>query len=530
MVDKLELLFFSEQHLLIFCIKRILGREKVILDEIKFRIYSNRMEGEVAQMDNYLNNNIVLINMYEKLYANGIKVNDIIQMFREGKFNQYNGFDLGRFRVFIDGCLLLLNREKLDRYYKREYCFAKFIDKVLDDPKLIPYIRYIKNDDLFSEIPDIRLYCSMEGKEKNMWDQVWTIRNSLAHMQYGNFQFQESGQLICYYLYNKDKGVCKDEGVVFEPILHEFIKKFFSNYSYGIPFKNTFFMKYSMKNMRKTLRMRYYEITSFKGVDEIYDGYSENTIAKLIKSVNNKTDILAYLFDNKNKLDIKEYKINEKINERYFRKIANNYGINDMLQYFYGLKTFLDFETEISNFLVHIGQLNEVFYEHYVLTNCGKYSKNQIEEVEPLFEKKLGELREDESAVIAFDIGFTFMKIMNFALRMEDDDYAKLDYSKVDVSMFSYKEESLRKYIIRNKIKEDGAPKYVIERIRNSLMHGNFSIEATSGGEILVIFTDIYYKRSDAIKITLNKLKKFLCQPSLYLGIPNETEVILFWK
>ena len=86
---------------------------------------------------------------------------------------------------------------------------------------------------------------------------------------------------------------------------------------------------------------------------------------------------------------------------------------------FLWLKTFLDFETEISNFLVHIGQLNEVFYEHYVLTNCGKYSKNQIEEVEPLFEKKLGELREDESAVIAFDIGFTFMKIMNFALRMK---------------------------------------------------------------------------------------------------------------
>lgn len=38
-------------------------------------------------------------------------------------------------------------------------------------------------------------------------------------------------------------------------------------------------MKYSMKNMRKTLRMRYYEITSLKGVDEVYDGYSENSIA-----------------------------------------------------------------------------------------------------------------------------------------------------------------------------------------------------------------------------------------------------------
>ena len=52
-------------------------------------------------------------------------------------------------------------------------------------------------------------------------------------------------------------------------------------------------------------------------------------------------------------------------------------------------------------------------------------------------------LKEDESAVIAFDIGFTFMKIMNFALRTEDDDYEKLDYAKVDVSMFFYDEEAL---------------------------------------------------------------------------------------
>lgn len=99
----------------------------------------------------------------------------------------------------------MLNKEKLNRYYKDEYCFAKFIDKVSDDPQLIPYINYIQNEDLFSEIEDVGLYHSMEGKAKRTWDQVWTIRNALAHMQYGNFQFQESGQLICYYLYNKDK-------------------------------------------------------------------------------------------------------------------------------------------------------------------------------------------------------------------------------------------------------------------------------------------------------------------------------------
>lgn len=120
---------------------------------------------------------------------------------------------------------------------------------------------------------------------------------STCSYAYGNFQFQESGQLICYYLYNKDKGVRKDVGIVFEPILHEFVKSFFSNYSFGIPFRNTFFMKYSMKNMRKTLRMRYYEITSLKGVDEVYDGYSENSIANLIKRMNDMVDLPAYLSD-----------------------------------------------------------------------------------------------------------------------------------------------------------------------------------------------------------------------------------------
>ena len=62
-----------------------------------------------------------------------------------------------------------------------------------------------------------------------------------------------------------------------------------------------------MKNMRKTLRMRYYEITSLKGVDEVYDGYSENSIANLIKRMNDIVDLPAYLSDNKNKFDIKGY-------------------------------------------------------------------------------------------------------------------------------------------------------------------------------------------------------------------------------
>ena len=70
-----------------------------------------------------------------------------------------------------------------------------------------------------------------------------TIRNSMAHMQYGNFCSQENGTLIFYWLYNKDNGVRKDSGIVFECILHELIQRFFNNYSSGLLFKNTFFFE-----------------------------------------------------------------------------------------------------------------------------------------------------------------------------------------------------------------------------------------------------------------------------------------------
>ena len=55
-------------------------------------------------MNNYLNNNFVLINMYENLYANGIKIEEILKKFMNGEFAENGKFDYGRFRVFVDGC------------------------------------------------------------------------------------------------------------------------------------------------------------------------------------------------------------------------------------------------------------------------------------------------------------------------------------------------------------------------------------------------------------------------------------------
>ena len=55
------------------------------------------------------------------------------------------------------------------------------------------------------------------------------------------FLFTKNGMLIYYGLYNKDNGVRKDSGIVFEWYSSWIDSTFFTNYSSGILFKNTFF-------------------------------------------------------------------------------------------------------------------------------------------------------------------------------------------------------------------------------------------------------------------------------------------------
>ena len=482
-------------------------------------------------MNNYLNNNILLINEYEKLYLNGISINDIISKFHSGGFNNYSAFDYGRFRVFIDSCLLLFNKEKLNRYIKDGYSYAKFFDMVENDPQLASYLSYIKNDPIFSDVKMPCIFSSIEGKEKRAWDQVATIRNAFAHMQYGNFTSQENGLMIFYGIYNKDKGIKKDEGIVFEPVLHEFVKSYFSNYSFGIPFRASFFMKYSLKDKRETLEPRFYEITLKENVIKEYDGYSSNILSDLIKQLGNcSSNIISYIYKNESKYVINEYIVDEKINLNDFEKCARKYQLNTDDKYYYGLKVFLDFESEISNFLVHIEQLNDILYDYSVIRKSNDFTQNQVEDFLFQLEKRIIELSEDESANLAFKIVFLYLKILNFALRMEDDDYEPIDYSLIDVSKFLYDNEALKKYIADNYIVNAPIQKYVIERVRNSLMHGNVNCEVTQQGEILVVFTDSFNKRKDVIKILLKELKHFLSQKILYSGIPIQTEILMAEK
>ena len=138
-------------------------------------------------MLNYLNNNLVLINELEELYKNGINISCIINRFKNGELIKHAPIDYSRFRVFVDSCMLLNNKNNLNKYTKNKFNFREYLDNAKIDKYLQFYTKNIENFPLISNINDLYLFYSLDGKNKNPWDQIATIRNAMAHMQYGGF-------------------------------------------------------------------------------------------------------------------------------------------------------------------------------------------------------------------------------------------------------------------------------------------------------------------------------------------------------
>lgn len=482
-------------------------------------------------MLNYINNNLVLINEYQNLYLHEISIDKLIEGFRTEEIIMHTGFDYGRFRVFIDSCLLLLNKEKLNNYYKNRYSFKDFIKEVENDINLKDYYELIKQEQLTSDISNICLYHSFENKKKNPWDQVMTIRNAMAHMQYGYFSSQKNGTMIYYYLYNKDHGIRKDSGIVFEWVLHELIQRFFSNYSSGLLFKYTFFSRYSFRLRKKSIwKYYFYEITPKICNENLYNGYNQGIMSKLAKVSQDNKKLLRFLKENNERINVKELELNRTIKIRNYKKLAKKLKLQTRDDYIYGLKAFLDFEGELSNFLIHISQLNNVFYSYCTKRDSENVTQNEIEKYKKQLEKSLLELREDKNAKISFKIGFVYLYAMNFALRTEDDDYEELKYQELNVSKFKYQKENWIQYSQRNKTQNCLFPRYIVERMRNSLMHGNIEILLNNKGKIEFIFRDKYNKRDEVISIILEDLEEFLSQKCLYTGIPKKTLTFLVQK
>lgn len=258
-----------------------------------------------------------------------------------------------------------------------------------------------------------------------------------------------------------------------------------------------------------------------------YNGYNDVLMSELARIMKESTQLFPFLKMNEAKLDIKEREISEIISLRKYRKIEKKLKLQTDEEYFYGLKTFLDFETELSNFLVHISRLNDIVYAYCIKRDSKGVTQDELKECKKQLEVALQELREDENAKLSFRIGFVYLYAMNFVLRTEDDDYDKLQYELLNVSMFKYQDKNWDKYRKRNEIENCSLQQYIIERMRNSLMHGRVEVLLNDREKIDIVFRDKFNNRNETIAVTLEDMEKFLEQQFLYTGIPNETIVLL---
>lgn len=131
--------------------------------------------------------------------------------------------------------------------------------------------------------------------------------------------------------------------------------------------------------------------------------------------------------------------------------------------------------------------------------------------------KSINELEEDKTSWIMFKIFFDFLFLVNIVLRNQEYYMSPIDIKKINPYGFEKDDKAMVNYInkkiIEGKIEENNAKYgnvyYILERIRNAIMHGNIKI-LLENNNVLFKFLDKYNSREDVLNIELNKLKNFI--------------------
>ena len=466
--------------------------------------------------DDYLNNNFKMIDYYQDIYHDEIVIDELINKLKQGQFDNLSIIDLNRFRIFLDAVLLTFNNEKVyNAYLKDKFAFQPFFDRLNDSklfirerPFLENYKKYLNN--LFK----IRInkfdsfFYSLDGEDRRVWDQFKIVRNAYSHMQYGFYASDSTGFLSNFSIYNHDKGQTKEIGFVFEPILHLFIQQFFSNYpTNGISYKHSWFNVDFQKKETK-----FHEVTLPKNFNIKYSGFDKS------HPMNQFTDILQS--DDKNKIEqfIKNHNLEyrfEEINNgnliNYYKFYSNSYKSNDVSHFINQIKFLFDFETEFSNFMVHLIQLNDRLID---------YLRDRLLKINRLDQiiDSLTELQEDADKFLCFKYSFEILRMFNIASRMEDDDLPKINYSTISVqgiflknplALYNYYQKNKDKYEI--KTHRDLRTAYIVERLRNAIMHGRYWIELKND-IVTYIFEDKFNNRSELLEVPEESLLRFINQ------------------
>jgi|GEM_PF-1110008 hypothetical protein len=526
----------------------------------------------------YIENNKILIEKYESLYRGEVNVEKVKKSLKKGKFDKIEIENLYRFRIFLDGCMLLFMNEKTEKNRFINLLADKYIEDIFEGrifDENIPiqktkkenrekFRNFINNqiNDLRNKFQDFKYYDvnDMEfkldtenlinkinqnkkeficiDKEKNIVKKLKKIRNSIAHMQHGNYAFDKQNNLITFGMYNMDEDILKFKAIIFEPIFHNFIGTLFSNnLNYGIPNKLSIIYPKDSKGMYLKIKHKLFkdenkedsfEIKEInRNMELLFDKQDPENVDALIKYVNDNSDIFEKI----------EEDITELIFEERIKKLCERYKINrDTADFSYTIKFYKDIETELSNLLFHMSRLNDWIIEY-------KKSKSNEEKMEKL--KNLNELEEDEISPFIFKLMFLYLRSVNVLNRLEDNDLEQID-NKINIEGFKIKtfkdlcrflsvqdkeneKESFEDAIeylkteYENKIK---VKEYILDKFRNSIAHGKIEIEVNAEGEIIFMFIDEYKKTKGIIEISASNLEKFVLQEKFYENLNNNAPQI----
>ena len=455
-------------------------------------------------MQPYLLNNIKKIQMYESLYEKNFDIEKIKRFIKSSEF-EINLFDFFRFRIFLDSCAMLFNKEKLEKdYFKNLFDTTNYIVGIKEKYKnLISNIEEnfnIKVEDTF--------YYEFVGSEfnkfipKSVWESRKILRNSFAHMQYGCFAYYGNEEIIpFYFIFNKDRGVKKSQGLVIESLCHELIGKLYLNQiTKSIAYKHTYI------HIDEKLNKYYFVKVTYKGDEKYKLDTNSHPMNNKIFSSEGYLVLKNFLDENATIFDVDKFEIDGLKNyEDILKEQIGKSITNDELGYF--IKSIYDIETEFSNFLTHLIQLNDRIIDYKICKNT-----NQLDSIKQIF-NSIDELKEDIDSWIEFKWFFKILYIINLSLRLEDDDLDPIDYSKICIKDFSYDFRQMidfvNKKIIDNTISTKdqsfGDVIYVLYKIRNSVTHGKIKLEIIDS-KLYYVFEDKFYSRSEEIKIDIDFL------------------------
>ena len=472
----------------------------------------------------FISNNIKLIEYYKRFYSKSISVEEFKQKILQFDSFDFQISDFTRFRVFLDSVLLIYNNEKVFlEYLKNQVEVKTFFDEINKPNKYTSYLSFYK--DYMNNISGIDLevidqfYISIDKSTQiRPYDQFKSIRNGMSHMQYGFFSHDSNDFLSNYILYNYDKGEMKRVGFVLEPVFHIFVQKYFSNYpSNGVPYKLSWIAISPERNVYLN------SVTMAKSrKDKIImdDNHPMMNFFNIYRT-GDQDKINTFLSNNSNIYDFKQQQLSFSEMAILMEQIGidSETDINFKCE---NIKSFYDLESEFSNFLVHMIQLNDciINYLQYKQTD-----QTQLKQQISLFINQLNELNEDTNKHWVFTKGFELLNLYNICLWGEDSDLENFDLTQINTNDFSIGDPCcLTKYYRNNKEEVDKIGIkfikniYVMERLRNSLMHGHIRFGINRENQIEYIFSDIHNTRIEEIHIEANKLKTFLIQSSFDVG------------